>query len=221
MRTIALSLMLASCALLAQAPPTAAPAPAAPRLPASPRGLAATQVSGKWALRPDAKPGDEPRYTEGKWISVDYGRPILRGRADIFGKGADYGKKISGGPVWRAGANQTTKFKTEVPLLLGGKALAAGEYDLFVDLKSPKVWTLVLSTQPTQTKYDPTDKTAIWGSDGYDPKFDVLRVPLKLAKSAQSLDMFTIQFVNMTQAGGTLSLGWDKAAASVDFKVAK
>ena len=47
---------------------------------------------------------------------------MLRGRTDIFGKGADYGKKVNATrPVWRAGANQTTKLKTEVPLEIGGK----------------------------------------------------------------------------------------------------
>ena len=83
----------------------------------SPGGTAATQV------------GD-------KWIEIEYSRPILRGRTAIFGKGADYGKQVNGGaPVWRAGANTTTRLKTEVPITLGGKALAPGEYSLFVDLK--------------------------------------------------------------------------------------
>src|SRR5512137_2209973 len=58
---------------------------APPPMPASPRGTAATQVGGKWV---EAKPGDAPRYREGKWIVVDYGRPILRDRKDIFGTAA-------------------------------------------------------------------------------------------------------------------------------------
>ena len=40
----------------------------------------------------------------GKWIEITYSRPILRGRTNIFGTGADYGKAVSdGSPVWRAG----------------------------------------------------------------------------------------------------------------------
>ncbi len=89
-------------------------------------GTAATQVGGTWAK---ATPEAEPRYTGGKWIEVTYGRPVLRGRTAVFGTGADYGKKVSDGvPVWRAGANLTTRFATEVPLVFGGKTLAAGEY---------------------------------------------------------------------------------------------
>ena len=48
-----------------------------------------------------------------------------------------------GAPVWRAGANQTTRLKTEVPLEIGGKKLAPGEYSLFVDLKEGG-WTLIV-----------------------------------------------------------------------------
>ena len=136
----------------AQQPLPQPPAATAPRLPASPRGLAATQVAGKWTT-PD-KPGASPQYAGGKWITVDYGRPILRGRTNIFGTDADYGKAVNDdGPVWRAGANQTTRLKTEVPLAFGGgKTLPAGEYSLFVDLK-PGAWTLIVSSQPFQQKY--------------------------------------------------------------------
>ncbi len=186
----------------------------APRRPLSPPGVAATMVGGTWGA-PD-KDG-ERRYTGGKWIEVTYSRPMLRGRTDIFGKGADYGKAVNGGaPVWRAGANQTTKLKTEVPIEIGGKNLAAGEYDVFVELKEAG-WTLILSTQPTQEKYDPNDKTKIWGSYGYDSKFDVVRVPMKMVTPQVSVDQFTIGFADMTDKGGKLAMVWEKTAAVVPF----
>jgi hypothetical protein len=197
---------------------SATTAPAAPRRAASPAGTAATQVGGTWSA-PD-KDGNQ-RYSGGKWIEIEYSRPMLRGRADVFGKGADYGKKVNAGaPVWRAGANQTTKLKTEVPLEIGGKRLAPGEYDLFVDLKEP-AWTLIVGTQPTQEKYDANDKTKIWGAYGYDPKFDVVRVPMTMVKFAVSHDQFTIGFVDMTDKGGKIALGWEKTGATVPFTVAQ
>jgi Protein of unknown function (DUF2911) len=206
----AAALAIAASAVLAQQ--AAAPAP----MPASPRGTAAAQVGGKWIVE---KEGTAPRYREGKWIVVDYGRPILRGRTDIFGSGADYGKKVNDdGPVWRAGANQTTRFKTEAPLVFAGKTLPAGEYSLFVDLK-PGAWTLVLSTQPHQTKYDPNNKTETYGAYNYDPKFDVLRVPMQTTVGTTSVDQFTIAFVDMTQQGGTLAMAWEKTVAKIAFSV--
>jgi hypothetical protein len=206
----AAALAIAGSAVIAQQ--AAAPAP----MPASPRGTAATQVGGKWVVE---KEGTAPRYREGKWIVVDYGRPILRGRSDIFGAGADYGKAVNGGePVWRAGANQTTRIKTEVPMVFAGKTLPAGEYSVFVDLK-PGAWTLIFSSQPHQMKYDPSNKTETWGSTGYDPKFDVLRVPMETSAGTSSLDQFTIAFMDMTQQGGSLGMWWDKTSAKVAFTV--
>ena len=186
--------------------------------PLSPAGTAATMVGGTWSA-PD-KDG-ERAYSGGKWIDVTYSRPILRGRTDVFGKGADYGKTVNGGaPVWRAGANQTTKLTTEVPLMIGGKRLEPGSYDIFVALKEG-AWTLILSTQPTQEKYDPKDKAKIWGSYDYDPKFDVVRVPMTMVTPAVSIEQFTIAFVDMTEAGGKLALAWEKTAGVVPFTVAK
>src|SRR5689334_11083652 len=98
----------AGLALGQQQTPAAAPAPSPRRAP-SPAGTAATQVGGTWSA-PDKN--GETRYQNGKWIEIEYSRPILRGRTSIFGSGADYGKKVTdGAPVWRAGANTTTLLK--------------------------------------------------------------------------------------------------------------
>ncbi|MEO6323933.1 MAG: DUF2911 domain-containing protein, partial [Thermoanaerobaculia bacterium] len=133
---------------------------------------------------------------------------------------AEYGKKISdGSAVWRTGANQTTRLKTEAALEIAGKKVAPGEYSVFVELKEG-AWTLVVSTQARQEKYDPENKAAIWGSYGYDPKFDVLRAPMKMVKSPHSIDQFTIGFLDVTDKGGEIAMGWDKEIALVHFTAA-
>ena len=182
------------------------------RKPASPAGTAATQIGGKYL----AVQGGQ-RYQDGKWIEVTYNRPILRGRQNIFGAGADYGKAVSdGSPVWRVGANQTTRLKTEVPLVFDGKTLPAGEYSVFVELKE-NAWTLIFSSWPAQEKYDPKNKEALWGSYGYTPDKDVLRAAMKVGSLPFSMDQFTIAFVEMTGNGGTLAMMWDKTIAMVRF----
>ena len=187
------------------------------RRPLSPAGTASTQVGGKWSA-PNAE--GERSYSGGKWIEIAYSRPMLRGRTDIFGKGADYGKAVSaGGPLWRAGANVTTTLKTEVPIEIGGKRLEPGEYSLFVDLKQP-AWTLVVSKQPRQEKYDPNEKAKTCGAYNYDAKFDVVKVPMNMVTPAVSVDQFTIAFVDMTDQGGKIAMAWEKTAAVVPFKVA-
>ena len=215
---IATALLITITATAAAQEKTAATAPPPERKPLSPAGYASTMVGGKWSA-PD-KDG-ERKYDGGKWIEVTYSRPMLRGRTDIFGKGADYGKTVSDNtPVWRAGANQTTKLKTEVPLMIGGKRIEPGTYDMFVELKESG-WTLVVSTQPTQEKYDPNDKTKIWGAYGYDPKFDVVRAPMTMLTPKASIDQWTIGFVDMTDDGGKLAMAWEKTAGMVPFTVAK
>jgi hypothetical protein len=205
--------------MFAQAPaPAPAQQPAAQQAPprqASPAGSTAAQVGGKYVKNERG----QQRYEGGKWIEITYNRPILRGRTSIFGTGADYGKAVSDGTgIWRVGANSTTRFKTEVPLKFGDKTVPAGEYSMFVELK-PSAWTLILSNWPAQTKYDPSDKTALWGSAGYTPDKDVVRAPMTVETIPFSLDQLTIGFTDMTATGGTLRIWWENTQASVDFTV--
>lgn len=185
------------------------------KLPASPAGQAAIQIGGAWTKT--AQGGQ--RYTNGKWLVVDYGRPMLRGRANIFGSGAEYGTAVkAGAPVWRAGANDTTRFTTQAPLMIGGKTVPPGVYNVFVDLK-PGAWELVLNTQPVQAKYDPNDKVNLYGAYNYDAKFDLLRAPMTVKTGTDTVEQFTIGFVNVTDTAATLTMAWDKTVASIELKV--
>ncbi len=195
-------------AVLAQAIPEV-------KLVPSPQGQAAIQVAGRWEKT--AEGGQA--YRDGKWIVVDYGRPLLRGRTGIFGAGANYGKTVNAGaPVWRAGANNTTRVTTQVPLQIGGKTLAPGIYNVFVDLK-PGNWTLVMSNQPVQETFDPNDKVRLSGATNYDPKFDLLRAPMAVSANGSSMEQFTIGFADVTDAGATLMMAWDRTVATIGFTV--
>jgi hypothetical protein len=187
-----------------------------PQRPASPEGSAATVVGGKYV-----KTERGQRFEGGKWIEITYGRPILRGRTGIFGSGADYGKTLNAGaPVWRAGANVSTRLKTEAPLEIGGKVVPAGEYSLFIELKNDKEWNLIVSSHTAQTKYDEKEKVALWGAYGYSPEKDVVRVPMKVETIPFSIDELTWGFTDVTATGGTMRIWWDRSTASAPFKVA-
>jgi hypothetical protein len=183
---------------------------------ASPAGSAATVVGGKYV-----KTERGERYEGGKWIEITFGRPILRGRTNVFGAGADYGKTLNGGaPVWRAGADVSTRLKTEVPLEIGGKVVPPGEYSLFVELKNDKEWNLIVSSHTAQQKYDPQNKTDLWGAYGYTPDKDVTRAPMKVESINFSVDQLSWGFTDVTNQGGTIRLWWEKTMATVPFKVA-
>ena len=193
--------------------------------PMSPEGTAHAQVLGRWTKgeRPAFTLGRET-YQGGKWIDITYGRPLQRGR-DLFGSGASYGKAaldvgapgFPAPPVWRAGANASTRLKTEVPLAFGDKAVPAGEYSLFVDLK-PAEWTLIVSSWPAQQKFDPQNKTALWGAYGYTPDKDIARIPMKVEALPFAVEELTWSFVDMTNDSGRIAIMWGKTMASTPFK---
>jgi Protein of unknown function (DUF2911) len=194
--------------------------------PMSPDGSAQTQVLGKWVKgeRPAFTLGRE-NYQGGKWIEITYGRPLQRGR-DLFGSGPNYGKAandvgtpaLPAPPVWRAGANVTTRLKTEAALNFGGKMVPAGEYSLFIDLVKATEWTLIVSSWPAQQKFDPQNKTALWGAYGYTPDKDVARISMKVDTLPFDVDQLTWTFVDMTTDGGRIALMWGKSLASAAFK---
>jgi hypothetical protein len=182
--------------------------------PASPAGTAAAQVGGKYVSGAEG-----PEYKGGKWIEITFGRPIKRGRDVFGGAGANYGKVANpDAPVWRAGANFSTQLKTEVPLVINGKTIAPGTYTMFIDLK-PNNWTLIVSNWKAQTKYDPKNTAEIWGAYGYTPDKDVVRAPMAIATLPFSVEEMSWEFSDLSDAGGKLTLIWDKTAASVPFKV--
>jgi hypothetical protein len=194
--------------------------------PLSPPGSTQVQVLGRWVKgdRPSFAAGQE-RYVEGKWLEITYGRPALRGR-DVFGTGENYGKALldvplgdwGTPPVWRAGANVTTRLSTEAVLTLGDKTISPGEYSLFIDAKSPQAWTLIVSSWPAQQKMDQNDKTALWGAYGYTPDKDVARVPMKVETLPFSVEQLTWAFLDVTTDGGRITISWARTMASVAFK---
>ena len=194
--------------------------------PLSPPGSTQAQVLGRWVKgdRPSFAVGQE-RYVDGTWLEITYGRPSLRGR-DVFGSGANYGKALidlplgdwGPPPVWRAGANVTTRLNTEATLVMGDKTIPPGEYSLFIDVKGPGNWTLIVSSWAAQQKMDYKDKTALWGAYAYTPDKDVVRVPMKIETLPFSVEQLTWAFQDLTTDGGRIAISWARTMASVPFK---
>src|SRR5579871_1562324 len=172
---------------------------------ASPAGASATQVGGRY---------DERNvYVGGKWIEVRYGRPIKRSR-DLFGP-SDYAEFLNdGAPVWRAGANVSTRLNTEVAIVIGDKTIAPGEYSLFIDLQ-PDGWIFIVSSWPAQTTYDTRNKQALFGAFDYTPDRDIVRMRMTRTKLPYSFDQLAWEFLDMNATGGRLAMIWDTQMAWV------
>ena len=186
---------------------------------ASPPSRSATEVGGRYDAR--------GIYVGGQWIEISYGRPIRRGR-DLYGP-PDWAETLKDGTtVWRAGANVSTRLNTEVPLVIGPKTIAPGEYTLFIDLKPrgyggrlQEEWTLIVSTWAAQTSYDRNNREALWGAYGYTPNKDVVRVPMRLERLPRSYDQLSWEFLDMSDTAGRLAMFWHDKMASVPFRIVK
>lgn len=191
---------------------TAGPATAQFRAP-SPDGLASTETGGRYVG------SRTPYYVDGMWIEVSYGRPIKRGR-DLWGSPGTYGMWLNrGAPVWRAGADVSTYLMTEATLVIDGTEIAPGGYTMFIDLEGREDWTLIVSHWQPQRRYDPNNRRELWGSYGYTPAKDVVRVPMRVSALPWSVDQLTWTFLDMSNEEGTLALMWDTVIAAVRFAI--
>ena len=125
-----------------------------------------TLTSGAFAQSPPAR---ATASIGGKSVLIQYSAPSVRGRK-IFGEGGLLSRDPTY-PVWRAGANAATTFKTEGNLDVGGLNVAPGTYTLYVNVKDPEQWELVISKQTGQ-----------WGLSYPGAAQDVGRVKMTMSK---------------------------------------
>jgi DUF2911 family protein len=124
---------------------------------------------------------------EGK-ISLDYGRPKLKGR-DLEGM-------IAVGDEWRMGADAPTTLKTEVPLKFGSKVLDKGTYVLKAKLVAKEKWHLLIQKE---------DKSV------------AAEVPFAYEKTDNAVEEMAIKLTKQG-SGGRLTLQWGKLSISTDFQ---
>lgn len=158
-------------------------------------------VAGEaWSQQPILSPRDSTDIIiKGKKISVNYGRPSMRGRP-IMGELVPYNK------VWRTGANEATAFVTEADLEIGGVRLPQGSYTIYT-LPSDKQWKLIVNKQTGQ-----------WGTV-YNPELDFARINLKKRMLRTPVEKFKISFRKEDNSRGLLILEWERTSLSVSFRV--
>jgi hypothetical protein len=113
----------------------------------------------------------------------------------------------------------STRLRTEAALEIGGKRVPPGEYVMLIDLKSPNDWTLILTTQPYALTFDPQNTKELYGGYNYRPDNDVARVPMMVESIPFSVDQLLWAFTDMTPAGGTVRIAWERVMASAPFKI--
>ena len=191
--------------------------------PMSPDGIASVHVRGRWEKTEQQQYtlGGE-RYAGGAWLDITYGRPLLRGRDAFTGTGAGFGKATyADAPVWRAGANLSTRLKTPLALVIGGKTVRPGEYSLFIEFQNPKAWTFIVSSWAQAQRFNAPIAEGLFGAFGYTPEKDVTRAPMQVDELPYKVEQLTWEFIDITGDGGRMAVLWDRTMASVPFTFAQ
>ena len=74
-------------------------------------------------------------------ITLDFGRPVARGRDNLFGG------VIHWGETWTPGANWATTLEVDRPILLDGNRVEPGKYSVWLQPRERDSWTLLLNSE--------------------------------------------------------------------------
>ncbi|MGC2403281.1 MAG: DUF2911 domain-containing protein [Acidobacteriaceae bacterium] len=138
----------------------------------------------------------------GATLTIKYCAPAVRGRK-IFGEGGRVMEDPTA-PIWRAGANSATAFHTGADLEIGSLAVPKGDYTLYVNVKDPDAWELVINKQTGQ-----------WGTE-YDASKDLGRVKMEMRKPPSPIEDLKYTIGSTGGNKGTIQLAWENHIATVN-----
>jgi Protein of unknown function (DUF2911) len=124
----------------------------------------------------------------GASFSVDYSRPLARGRT-LLGNVIGYDR------VWRTGANAATQFTTSATITIGSLTVPAGTYTLWTVPRVSGV-DLIVNRQTGQ-----------WGTE-YGRAHDLGTVAMKSETLTPPVEQFTISIEPIDARRGTLVMSW-------------
>ncbi|MEY2511185.1 MAG: hypothetical protein QOE26_1948 [Verrucomicrobiota bacterium] len=135
-------------------------------------------------------------------VTIVYGRPYSKDpksgeKRKIWGTLVPFSK------VWRMGADEATTLTTDKDITIGGTAIAAGTYTLF------------LMPEEGAAKLIVNKQTGQWGTK-YDEKQDLVRIDMKKQAAGKPVDQFTIAV-----DGGMLKLTWEDVQYSAAMAAKK
>lgn len=161
----------------------------------------------------------------GKAVSIDFGQAKLGARSlDEMMKG------LPADGVWRAGRDQVTTITTEGPITIGGKAVPAGKYSLYVPVGKDGSYSLAVNKHlgvPLKSIF--AGASAAMANEPWPVlqdyqttigKDEIVRVALVSGKNASPVDPFSIT-LTPKGTGATLTLAWGDKSFTTEIAAAK
>ena len=131
--------------------------------------------------------GEASATVAGKAVSIEYGRPSLKGR--------DMLAQARVGQAWRLGADAATRLTTEADLAFGDVKVPKGTYVLTATKVSADAWMLNVTGENEEKVAD---------------------IPLKPGRSEEAVETFTIR-LNGDGSEGDVHLLWGHTTLAASF----
>ena len=132
--------------------------------------------------------GEAKAVVAGKAVSIEYGRPSLKGR-DMLGQAQI-------GQAWRMGADAATSLKTDADLAFGAVTVPKGEYILTATKVAADTWHLNVLSKADRSK--------------------VAEIPLSAGTLPQSVEVFTVALKGEKEKG-EFEMHWGTIALKAAF----
>lgn len=150
-------------------------------------------------------PHVKTEYTiDGANISIEYGRPSLKGRPES--------QLMPAGKPWRTGADEATLLTTDRALTFGSLKLEPGTYTINT-VPGEGEWTLLIGNPAPPTEKRPKQ----WGIP-YQPDREIGKAPMSVTKASAPVEQLTIS-IDDTPEGGALRIEWGTVRATAPFRI--
>ena len=135
--------------------------------------------------------GTVSQRVSGTTISLEYDRPVARGRT-LFGQGG----VVRWGEHWTPGANWATTFEVDRPVHLNGLDVPKGKYSVWM-IPGADEWTVTLNREVRRFHTQPPSSSE-----------EQVRFTVKPVTGGAHMETLAFYFPVVTRDGATLDLHW-------------
>ena len=137
---------------------------------------------------------------DGTQVTVNYARPRLRGRSNVFGT------QVPWGEIWTPGANTATKLTVSKDVVIEGNPVPKGSYSVWIPMTQGD-WTLVLDRD-----------TTLFHMFGPKERAGQIRFPVRKEPVLRT-DVLTWSFPELRVSGMRLVMQWETTSVPLEIAV--
>ena len=135
-------------------------------------------------------------------VSLDYSRPLVRGRADLFGTVVHWGE------LWTPGANEATVLEVSDTVKMDGHVVPPGRWSMWIIPSRVGPWELVLDARDSLFHTQRPELTD-----------DQIRFVVNPRHDAVHTEALTWTFPRIAQDGATMLLSWGTLEIPFELEV--